>query len=304
MRYPEDETRSVLREESEALAQRFLARRGRLTNRSTEVKLVDFRDYRPGDEPRLIDWKAYGRLGRPFVRVYAEQKALPVYFCIDTGAPMSESFAPGLTRLDYARKLVACAVTLALAMGDRVSLATFDERVRSFLPPVATRQSLYHLLDLLEALQPGETRDVEVGLRRVSSALHQRGYAVIVSPLEGRPGRIVRAVDILRRRGFEALLVQVLDAEGARDPQFTQVRPRPRGAVPTEEPQSVFEAAKWRDVRCIVADPGQEFLDVLHAYMEARVAIGWAPLRSPRVAYEEAEEEEEEAEEEAHGKES
>jgi uncharacterized protein (DUF58 family) len=291
MRY-EDEPISVLREESEALAQRFLAQRGKLTNRSTEIKLVDFRDYRPGDEPRLIDWKAYGRLGRPFVRIYAEEKHLPVYFCVDVGEPMGRPFSAGQSRLEYARKLVATMATLALNMGDRAGLATFDERLRNLLPPIGTRQSLYGLLMQLEALEPGPPRGLEGGLRRVCSALHERGYAVVLSPLDGRPMEVIRSVNILRRRGFEVLLVQLLDADSATDPRFTGTRPRPRGAVTREEPASVFEAAQWRDVRCVVADPSQDLLDALNGYMDGRIAATWAPLRSPRIAYEEADEEE------------
>lgn len=292
MRY-DDEPVSVLREESEELAQRFLSQRGRLTSRSTELRLVDFRDYRPGDEPRLIDWKAYGRLNRPFVRVYAEDRPLAVHFCLDVGEPMGRPFSAELSRLEYCRRLIAAMATLALNMGDRVGLATFDERLRSLLPPVGTRQSLYGFLTRLEELEPSGERDLEVGLRRAFSALHDRGYAVVMSPLDGRPSQIVRALNILRRRGFEVLLLQVLDAESAHDPRLTQTRPRPRGAVTREEPLSVYEAAKWRDVRCVVADPGEEFLDALHGYMDGRVAVTWAPLRSPRVPYEEEEEEDE-----------
>ncbi len=289
----QDQPTSTLLEETELIAQRFLARRGRLTNRATEVKLIDFRDYRPGDELRNVDWKAAARLQRSFVRVFEQQRALVCYYVVDSGAPMGERFDDRFTRLEYARRLVGAMTAMALGQGDEVSLAIFDRGLRTLLPPAKMRGARYAILDVLEKTEPDGPRDVETAIRRVCGSLPRRGFAVLMSPFDGPPLPIVRAMDILRRRRFEVLLVQILDEKAVKDPQLTSSRPRPRGALRAEKAQSLFEAAEWRDVPCVVADPRAECTDVLEAYMNQRTAITWAPLRSPRIAYEAVDEEEE-----------
>ena len=85
--------------------ERRAERRARQTGASLEF--ADYREYTPGDEPRSIDWHAYGRLERLFVKLHEHEQDLAVTFLVDSSRSMSWQSdktpdSPG--KLDYARR--------------------------------------------------------------------------------------------------------------------------------------------------------------------------------------------------------
>ena len=51
--------------------------RGAPTARSQGMEYTESRPYSPGDDVRRIDWRVTARTGKPFVRVYTEEKDRP-----------------------------------------------------------------------------------------------------------------------------------------------------------------------------------------------------------------------------------
>jgi uncharacterized protein (DUF58 family) len=92
------------------------------------------REYAPGFDIRSIDWKASARHARLLVRETRAERNRQVVLAIDSGRLMAEPL-DGVPRLDHA---VTAALTLAyvsLHVGDRVGLASFDDRLRQYCPP-------------------------------------------------------------------------------------------------------------------------------------------------------------------------
>src|SRR5258707_9321115 len=92
--------------------------------RGQSVEFADFRNYTHGDDFRYIDWNLYGRLEKLFLKLYEEERELPVRIFLDA----SESMTFGEPRkFDFARQIAAAIGYVALCGFDRVSVIPFPE---------------------------------------------------------------------------------------------------------------------------------------------------------------------------------
>src|SRR5213075_2965669 len=92
--------------------------------RGQSVEFADYRNYVAGDDFRYLDWNLYGRLDRLFLKLYEEERELPVTIFLDA----SESMSFGEPRkFDFARQIAAAIGYVALCGFDRVSVIPFPE---------------------------------------------------------------------------------------------------------------------------------------------------------------------------------
>jgi len=113
------------------------------------------REYRPGDDPRTVDWKASARRPELLVRQYQVERNQTVVLAIDAGRLMRE-WIGDRERLDYALSAALVLAERARSYGDRLGLLVFDDRVRLVMPASRVR-----LATLADALAGVETRLVE-----------------------------------------------------------------------------------------------------------------------------------------------
>jgi len=118
-----------------------------------------------------------------------------------------------VTKLDYARYLVACLAYLARKQRDRVGLVTFDDDVIDFVPPSAK-----HLPILLHTLERADQAPAKRGkgtlarpLDKAGEACRRRGLMVLVSDLYEDPRAVLDAVAVLSHRGSDLMVFHVLD---------------------------------------------------------------------------------------------
>src|ERR1700710_1856689 len=99
----------------------------RSTKRGSSVEFADFREYALGDDLRSVDWKAYGRLEKLFLKLFVEEEDLSLPLLIDTSGSME--FGTPLSKADYARRIAAALGYIALSEYDRVSVTGFSENL-------------------------------------------------------------------------------------------------------------------------------------------------------------------------------
>lgn len=80
------------------------------------------RPYAPGDEARAIDWKAYARLDRYYVKEYRAEDRVSLTVLLDATASMAFAGAGRAPKLDFARRAAAGLCWTALAQGDEAGL--------------------------------------------------------------------------------------------------------------------------------------------------------------------------------------
>jgi uncharacterized protein (DUF58 family) len=174
------------------------------------VEFAEYRPYLPGDDPASIDWRAYARSDRYYVKRFEQETNLPCHLLLDVSASMG--YGSGLlTKLQYGTYLSAALAYLLSRQRDAVGLMAFDNDIRTHLPPSTRPRHLRSLLVALDALRPGAQSDLARPLNRLASAIARRGLVVVISDLLDEPGRVIEGLRHVRFRGMEVLVFQLLD---------------------------------------------------------------------------------------------
>src|SRR5258707_1536297 len=118
------------------------------------VEFAEHRQYYPGDEIRHIDWRAYGKTDRYFIKEYEEETNLKAHLLVDASGSMAYK-GKTASKFEYSQYIAASLAYLMLHQRDAVGLALHDTKVRQMIPPKANSKHLLHLLRLLQETQPG-----------------------------------------------------------------------------------------------------------------------------------------------------
>jgi uncharacterized protein (DUF58 family) len=175
------------------------------------VEFTEHHPYMPGDEIRHIDWKAYGKTDRYYIKEFEEETNLKTYLILDASKSMDYASEGQLKKIEYASYLAAALGYLMVEQRDAVGLTVYDERIRTSLPPRATKLYLQQILRELETLQPGNKTGTAQSLHEVAERIRRRGLIVILSDLLDDPVQVMTALKHFRHRGNEVIVMQILD---------------------------------------------------------------------------------------------
>jgi uncharacterized protein (DUF58 family) len=178
--------------------------------RGASVEFADHRPYTHGDELRHIDWRLYGRSDRFFVKQFEAETNLTVTLAVDASASMDWPEG-GPTKLDCAGYLAAGLGYLAWRQRDAVGLTVLGGEPGGDLPPRASRGHLKGIFDRLEGLDPTGADGPAQALGRLGGTLKRRGLVVLLSDLMDEPEELLRALGLLRGRGHDVIVLQLLD---------------------------------------------------------------------------------------------
>ncbi|MBW8884227.1 MAG: DUF58 domain-containing protein [Planctomycetia bacterium] len=179
-------------------------------HRGSSIEFAEYRKYVPGDDLRRLDWRAYGRSDRFYIKEFEADTNLRCCFVLDTSGSMDFG-SRGVTKLDYARRLIATLGYLASQQGDAVGLACVAKSIVQQVPPKRNPAHLRVIFDLLEAARPqGETQLADV-LHELAETIQQRALVVIVSDLFLEPAILGRCFQHLRFRKHDVAVFHLLD---------------------------------------------------------------------------------------------
>jgi uncharacterized protein (DUF58 family) len=186
----------------------FLHGLHRSARKGLSLDFAEHRQYQPGDDLRRIDWKAYARTDRFYVKEYDADTNAGVLLALDCSGSMDYA-SQGVSKFTYARMLVASLAWLAHRQGDRVGLATFREQLLEVIPP-STRhlQLVLHALGRAKAAGEGA---LPRGVDRVGDVATRPGIVVLVTDCYDTPDALGRSVDTLRARGHDVMVFHLVD---------------------------------------------------------------------------------------------
>lgn len=193
--------------------------------RGQSVEFADYRPYVAGDDLRYLDWNLFGRLERLFLKLYEEERELPVHLFLDA----SESMSFGEPRkFDFARQVAAAVGYVALCGFDRVTVTVFpdhpDEAAwRGALRSVRGRKSAFEFFDNLGRLRAGGAAAFNAALRRAALEARRAGLAVVLSDFLD-PAGYEAGLNALVGRGFQINAVQILSPEELAPTTFGDLR--------------------------------------------------------------------------------
>jgi uncharacterized protein (DUF58 family) len=198
---------------TEGVVEGFLSGLHRSPRRGFSVEFAEHRMYQPGDELRYVDWKILGRNDRLYVKQFEEETNLRAMVVFDISRSMAWTCSPTLVlpKIAYAQRLIAALALVLIRQRDATGLITFDDDVRSVMPPRARLSHWRQLLGVLAAVKAGQGTAAEPALRRVVGQLHRRGLVIFVSDLLLDQALALKALRFLRHRGHQVLVLHVMD---------------------------------------------------------------------------------------------
>ena len=172
------------------------------------MDFAEHRPYMPGDDIRRIDWKLYGRTDRHYIKLFEADTNANFSVLLDLSTSMNYG-SHSLTKLDYARYLAACLTYFSNKQRDRVGLVTFDHEIVDYVPPSMKHlDTILYTLDRATAGRPGSLSDP---ILRVTEMLGRKGILVVISDFYEEPDAILSALGLLRARGHDVIVFQIMD---------------------------------------------------------------------------------------------
>jgi len=155
------------------------------TGASGGLDFIDYREYIPGDDVRLIDWKASKRINKLLIKEYEVAPILNLYFLFD----VSNSMVFGSTEVmkyEFAAEIIASLSYSALKTGNGVSVCFFNEHVVDELPLDAKKSHFYLLMNKLTRQEIyGGGYDLGRALMYILGKLEENSLLFIVSDFIG-----------------------------------------------------------------------------------------------------------------------
>lgn len=182
--------------------------------RGQSVEFADYRNYVAGDDLRYLDWNLFGRLEKLFLKLYEEERELPVRIFLDC----SESMSFGEPRkFDFARQVAAAIGYVALCGFDRVTIVPFPNEgenitTRGALRSVRGRKTSLQFFQNIAKLNCGGAASFNEALRRGALEARQAGVAIVLTDFLD-PAGYDKGLSALVGRGFQVNAVQILSPD-------------------------------------------------------------------------------------------
>ena len=175
------------------------------------VEFAEHRQYMAGDEIKHIDWKIYGKTDRYYIKQFEEETNLKAYIILDASRSMGYASDGKLTKLEYASYITAALAQLMVQQRDAVGFTIYDEAIRLYMPPHATKQYLKEILRQLEILKPSGKTSTANSLHTIAERIKRRGLIIILSDLFDTPAEVMTALRHFRHKKNEVIVMQILD---------------------------------------------------------------------------------------------
>jgi uncharacterized protein (DUF58 family) len=170
------------------------------------AEFAQYRHYRPGDDLKYVDWKAFARTDRIYTRQFRETTNLSALFVIDVSRSMDFH-----GKFELARTVAAILGTLVLDQSDAAGLLAVDARAH-YVPPRSGHHHLRVFLSELASLEPAGTVSIAAALKRAAAIVKRRGLVLVISDLYEDEAALA---DIKRiaRMGHDVIVIHTLARE-------------------------------------------------------------------------------------------
>ncbi|MFQ5734274.1 MAG: DUF58 domain-containing protein [Planctomycetaceae bacterium] len=189
--------------------------------KGSSIEFVEHRQYYPGDEIRHIDWRAYGKTGKYYIKEYEDETNLRCYLVVDASGSMGYAGST-ISKFKYARLLASALGYLLLQQRDATGLITYDTKVRDRFNPSANAHNFQRLTKMLEARNTGGETSMSRVFENILPTIKRRSLVVVISDCFDRIGPLATALKQFRHSRHEVLLFHVVAPE---EEEFPFARP-------------------------------------------------------------------------------
>jgi uncharacterized protein (DUF58 family) len=181
----------------------------------SSVEFAEHKEYSPGDELRHVDWKAYAKVDRYYVKQFEQESQLTIYLVLDASASMAFK-GGGISKIEYAGLSLAALAYLAIQQQDKVGLvASGDPAIDAMVPPRARTTHLHDLLAVLDSVitrgGAGDEPPAAALARIAELTRRRRALIVLASDLFDTSDETLNLLVQLRAQRHDVSVLQILD---------------------------------------------------------------------------------------------
>ncbi len=196
------------------VADSALAGMHRSRHHGTSVEFAEHKEYSPGDNIRHLDWRAYARFDRDYIKRFEDESNLRALLLVDQSGSMAYPEASGrLSKLAYATTCAGAIAYVLARQGDAPGVATFSSKLEIRVPSRARRGHLQEILAVLEGLEAKGPSNLLAALDSLSEGLVRRSIVVVFSDLLDGGLEALAAMARLRARKHDVVLFHILDRD-------------------------------------------------------------------------------------------
>jgi uncharacterized protein (DUF58 family) len=175
------------------------------------LDFAQHRQYVPGDDVKRIDWRAFAKSERYYIKQYEVSTNLRLHIVLDASGSMAyKGESDVMSKFRYGQYLAACLSYLVLHQQDSAGLVTFDNKVRDFIPPRSSPSHLMRLLHALDATKAEKESAIAPLLHEVAERITRRSMVVLISDLFDDPEPLIESLHHLRHKRHEVILLHTM----------------------------------------------------------------------------------------------
>lgn len=182
----------------------------RSPHRGSSLEFAEYRKYVPGDDTRRLDWRAYGRSDRYYIKEFEADTNLRLCLVIDTSGSMGYSNG-SISKLDYAKRLAGSLGFLGSEQGDAVGLYCAGEKFHREISPKRNAAHLRLILDEIGNLKAEGETGLAKALHEAAEKIRQRALVVVISDLFVNPNVLSKCFQHLRHRKHDCVVFHLLE---------------------------------------------------------------------------------------------
>ena len=173
------------------------------------VEFASHREYVAGDDLRHLDWKVYFRHERHVIKQYEMETNLNCHLILDVSASMRYG-EDDEQKLLYSSQIATTLAYLVVEQSDRVSLTTFDNKTRGYLPPSNNMGQIIRMTESLDQVKSVNKTNIARTLGEVSAKIGRRSIVVVISDFFVEIDDLEDALQRLRYDNHEVVLMHVM----------------------------------------------------------------------------------------------
>ncbi len=185
-------------------------------------EFLDHRNFHQGDDLRAVNWRAFMRLEKLFLKMFQVEPRVPVRMLLDTSASM---LTHGGAKWDYARKLASALCYVGLVRLDTIEIQGFANRLTQRVFSSGGRHRFSGVMNGISALQAGDGTDYLRVVREFIGSYSQRGMVIVISDFLDDQS-CEKALQYLTDYGYELMLLQVWTDEDRTPPWIGELELR------------------------------------------------------------------------------
>ncbi|MEI6521274.1 MAG: DUF58 domain-containing protein, partial [bacterium] len=222
----------------------------RSLRRGSSVEFADFRNYVFGDDLRYVDWNAYARLEKLFIKLFIEEDDVTIHLLLDTSSSMDFGTP---TKLHYGKQICAALGYIALCKYDRVCVTAITNNTGPRIQNIRGRGKAQLLFSWLQNLTPNGSTDIGKALKEYAATAKSVGPILLISDCMSND--VDLGLKALTGRRFAPSVMQLLSRE--------EIMPTYAGDLKLVDSETGI-------IKEITVTPGllKKYQNKLHGYLE------------------------------------